>query len=159
MIVGAEPPDVDQVDDNNDHSSEDTGDTADTDADADTDTDTDTDSDADTDTDTDSDTDTDTDVDACPWTCIENTGDSESLCDTDWFYIDDDTPPDFVHNWRYDEFCPIHHNCCQPIEATDQGAFTEHCMYLDIAQCTASECTTALYPAYCWTGVNLCCEK
>jgi hypothetical protein len=135
-------------------------DSGDTDADADADADTDTDTDADTDTDTD--TDADTDFDFCPWTCVGNIGDSP--CDPGWIYIDDDYPPDFVHNWRYDSFCPINNICCQPIDATEPGAFTEYCKHLGEAGqpvgCgTFETCTTALYPAYCWTGFNICCEK
>ena len=163
MIVGAELPDVDQVDDN-DNSSEDTADTADTDADSDTDTDTDTDSDADTDTDTDSDTDTDTDSDVCPWTCVKNVGDN--ACDPDWIYTDADHPPDTIHNWRYDSFCPIGHICCQPIESTEPGAFTDYCLDL-IDVVPPVECKNRVltnpcpnpYPAFCWTSVNRCCEK
>jgi hypothetical protein len=137
-------------------------DSGDTDADADTDTDADADTDNDADSDADTDTDTDTDFDVCPWICVGNIG--KSPCAPEWIYTDDSNPPDYVHNWRYDSFCPINNICCQPIEDTGPGAFTEWCRDLsddlEPVDCKPFEnCTTALYPAYCWEGFNICCER
>lgn len=109
----------------------------------------------DTDTDTDPDTDTDTDpdiVESCPWICRPKRLGDQAACDPWWESVD--VEPDWVHNWRFDEFCPGGELCCQPTHATGAGAFYEYCKDLNYPMTT--KCKNP-YPAYCWSVGNICC--
>ncbi len=110
----------------------------------------------DTDTDTDTDTwsdDTDTDnIESCPWICRPKRLNDQAACDPWWESVD--IEPDWVHNWRFDDFCPGGELCCQPTHSTDKGAFTQYCK--DLLYPMLTECKNP-YPAYCWSVGNICC--
>ncbi len=105
-----------------------------------------------TDTGTDTDTDTDTEVDECPWGCASH------VCDI-WDPVD---LVDFVHNWDLDHYCDNGMICCQPIDATNPGAWTTYCKDAGDTFCHVEKendpCLNP-YPAYCYTSENRCCQS